>query len=94
MNPKKALKKGLASITEEEFINAMKFILEEKDSDRDRDRDRDRDNKKIYEDKYPIYHQIIKMTYKAAKDKDELQIMQLTGMATAIRILSIIAEQK
>lgn len=90
MNPKKALKKGLASITEEEFINAMKFILEEKDSDRDRDRD----NKKIYEDKYPIYHQIIKMTYKAAKDKDELQIMQLTGMATAIRILSIIAEQK
>ena len=89
MNPKKALKKGLSGITEEDFINTMVSFAKE----RDRQERNMRDNN-LLKEKYPFYKQLMKMSVTAAKDGNEIQIAHFSGMVLAYRILLQIAEEK
>ena len=87
MNPKKALKKGLASITEDEFINAVKSYTKE-----GRKTNGNEDDIKHLKEKYPFYRQLMKMAAMAARDEDKVLIAHFSGMASAYNILLHIAE--
>ncbi|MCF7979175.1 MAG: hypothetical protein K9L82_14385 [Chromatiaceae bacterium] len=89
MNPKKALKKGLSGITEQDFINTMVSFAKERDSQEGSMGD---DN--LFKEKYPFYKQLMKMSVTAAKDGNAIQIAHFSGMAVAYRILLQIAEEK
>ena len=89
MNPKKALKKGLSSITEEDFVNAMMSFAKEGSSQESNSLD-----DKLLKEKYPFYKQLMKMSVTAVKDGDETQIVPLSAMVIAYRILIKIAEDK
>uniref|UniRef100_UPI004055CDCF hypothetical protein n=1 Tax=Candidatus Electrothrix sp. TaxID=2170559 RepID=UPI004055CDCF len=94
MNPKKALKKGLAGITEEDFINTMMlYVKEHSNQDSSQNSSVLNDNEMLKE-KYPFYRQIVKMTVSAAKSGDRTQIIHFSGMSVAYRILIQIAEDK
>ena len=91
MNPKKALRKGLSSITEEEFINTMMSIVKEDTSQESKSNVLDHE---MLKEKYPFYKQVTEMTMSAAKSGDQTQILHFSGMSTAYRILFQLAEDK
>ena len=88
MNLKKALKKGLAGITEDDFVNAMKLIAT---SDNNTETDT---SDKLLREKYPFYQQLMKMSVIAVKDGDARQIAHFSGMISAYKLLLLIAEDK
>jgi hypothetical protein len=89
LNPKKALKKGLSSITEEEFTNTMISFVKEQGNQKNTMVD-----DKLLKEKYPFYKQLMRMSVAAVKSGNEIQIAHFSGMATAYRILLQLAEEK
>jgi hypothetical protein len=89
LNPKKALKKGLSGITEEDFVNAMMSFVKENTS-----QDSSMLDNEYLKEKYPFYKELMKMSVTAARSKDKTQILHFSGMSAAYRILIQIAEDK
>jgi hypothetical protein len=88
LNLKKALRKGLSGITEEEFMNTMVSFV----SNRDR-KESEMLGDNLLKEKYPFYKQLMKMSVTAAREGNEIQIAHFSGMAIAYRILLQIAEE-
>ena len=87
MDPKKALMKGLRSISREEFVEALRlFAKDEGGSLTDFDTD------KQLRQKYPIYDEAFQMVSRAGQAGQELPLMHAFGMLSAFRILAHIAE--
>ena len=91
MNPKKALRKGLSSITEEEFINTMMLFVKENTN---QDSNSNALDHEMLKEKYPFYKKVIEMTVSAAQSGDRTQIIHFSGMSAAYQILIQIAEDK
>ncbi len=89
MNPKKALKKGLSGIAEDDFTKSMLLFLKDHDGQKHRMVDDE-----LLKEKYPFYRQLMKMSIAAVKTGNEIQIAHFSGMATAYKILLQIAEEK
>ena len=89
MDPKKALRKGLASITEEEFYKAITLFLSQDNNDNN-----NFINDEFLREKYPFYKKMMEVSAAVFKDKNEIQIAHFSGMATALQILLLIAEEK
>ena len=89
MDPKKALMKGLRSITREEFIEAAKvFAIEESIDEEEFHKD------KQLREKYPAYDEVFQAVVKASKGQEKLALLHAVGMLSAFRILLHIAERK
>ena len=90
MDPKKALMKGLKSISREEFIETARFFAEEEARNH-----KDFDKDKQLRQKYPVYDEVFQIVSKAAQTKEELPLlMHASGMVSALRVLLHIAEGK
>ena len=89
MDPKKALMKGLKSISREEFIEAIRlFVKDEGGNYKDSDKD------KQLRQKYPVYDEVFQMVVRAAQTGKELPLAHAFGVQSAFRILVHIAEGK
>ena len=90
MNPKKALKKGLVSITEDEIMNALNIIRDKENPNNEVD------NIQQLKDKYPFYRRIMAMSVTTVSEEEvnEISMAYASGLVTACRILIQIAESK
>jgi hypothetical protein len=90
LNPTKALKKGLMSITEDDIMNALNFV---KDKENPND---EVDNLQQLKDKYPFYRRIMAMSVATVSEGEgnEIQMAYASGLVTTCRILIKIAENK
>ena len=89
MDPKKALMKGLKSISREEFVEALRLFAKGEGSNYE-----DFDEDKRLRQKYPVYDEVFQMVFKAAKTGQELPLIHASGIQSAFRILVHIAEGK
>jgi len=87
LDPKKALMKGLKSISRDEFVEALRLVAKgEGDNYKDFDKD------KQLRQKYPVYDEVFQMVLRAAQTGQELPLMHASGMLSAFRILVHMAE--
>jgi hypothetical protein len=89
MDPKKALMKGIRSITRDEFIEAAKLFAEKESMD-----DKEFHKEAQLREKYPAYNEVCKMLVTAAKGQEKTVLSHALGMHSAFRILLHIAERK
>ena len=91
MDPKKALMKGLRSISRDEFIEAAKLFAEEIKDEKEASFDSD----KSLREKYPVYDEAFQMLISGIrKNPDEKAMLHWIGIMSAIKMLIHIAERK
>ena len=91
MDPKKALMKGLRSISRDEFIEAANLFAEKIKDEKEVSFDADTSLR----EKYPVYDEAFQMLISGIrKNPDEKAILHWVGMMSAFEILIHIAERR
>jgi len=87
LDPKKALMKGLKSISREEFVGALRLFAKGEGGNYE-----DFDEDKQLRQKYPVYDEAFQMVLRAAQTAQKAHLLHASGMLSAFRILAHIAE--
>ena len=89
MDPKKALMKGLKSISRDDFVEALRLFVKDEDGVY-----KDFDKDKQLRQKYPLYEEVAQMVFRAAHTGEQPRLMHALGVQSAVKILVHIAEGK